>query len=317
MPCLIEVETSEQAELGDLVDALESSAFDPRDEDSLASFGPALKRLSNNRRFLGDLMIEELKQRCAGQMARNRYSAQVILLHGESGKFLVRANVWPAEADSVVVNSGSEPFFYHVPHDHNFSFLTVGHVGPGYWSDYYEYDYEKAEGYIGERVDLRFVERSRLSPGKVLLYRRHRDVHNQLPPDSLSVSLNILAFTPAIDFLDQYSFDLESSTISGAVNRNTLETLVLLVGRLGGENGRDLIDFVATRHPSERLRFAGWRARASALAAPEERAALYDEAARSAAGGFVRAMAEREAARIRASRAFYERPPIPFPAPAP
>jgi hypothetical protein len=317
MPRLMEADTQEQAELGDLVESLQSSAFDPRDEDSLASFAPALKRLSNNRRFLGDLMIEELKQSCAGQLARNRYSAQVILLHGDSGKFLIRANFWPAEADSVVLNSGSEPFFYHVPHDHNFSFLTVGHVGPGYWSDYYEYDYERTEGYIGEKVDLRFVERSRLSPGTVLLYRRHRDIHSQLPPDSLSVSLNVLAFSPATDFLDQYSFDLERSTISGIVNRNTLETLVLLVGRLGGENGRDLVDFVAERHPSERLRFAGWRARAGALAVPEERAALYDEAARSAAGGFVRAMAEREAARIRASRDYYERPPIPFPAPAP
>ena len=39
--------------------------------------------------------------------------------------------------------SGISPFFYHVPHDHNFSFLTVGYLGPGYWSEYYEYDYER------------------------------------------------------------------------------------------------------------------------------------------------------------------------------
>ena len=122
------------------------------------------------------------------------------MLHSRSGKFLMRANCWPAAADSVVVNSGTDPFFYGRPHDPNFSFLTVGYVGPGYWSDYYEYDYERTVGFIGEKVDLRFVERSRLSEGKVMMYRRHRDVHSQLPPDSLSVSLNIMAVSPVTSF---------------------------------------------------------------------------------------------------------------------
>ena len=50
--------------------------------------------------------------------------------------------------------SGTSPFFYHVPHDHNFSFLTVGYLGPGYWSEYYEYDYGEVVGMPGEKVDL-------------------------------------------------------------------------------------------------------------------------------------------------------------------
>ena len=88
------------------------------------------------------------------------------MLHGRSSKFIIRANFWPALKDSVVRHSGTDPFFYGVPHDHNFSFLTVGYLGPGYWSDYYEYDYGEVVGYPGEEVDLRFVEKSRLDAGQ-------------------------------------------------------------------------------------------------------------------------------------------------------
>ena len=133
MPLRIDGETP-AIELGDLVE-MWPGGFDPEDEDSIAAFGPALGKLGNNRRFLGDLVVEELKRNCAGQVERNHYTAQVILLHAGPG-FAIRANFWPAAEDSVVVNSGTDPFFYGVPHDHNFSFLTVGYVGPGYWSDY-------------------------------------------------------------------------------------------------------------------------------------------------------------------------------------
>jgi hypothetical protein len=300
MPRLIACETDDRIELGDLVEMLEAGPFDPEDEDNIAAWGPALRKLSNNRRFLGDLVIAELKQRCAGQLALNQYSAQVIVLHAGSRKFLLRANFWPAARDSVVINSGTAPFFYDVPHDHNFTFLTVGYLGPGYWSDYFEYDYGDVVGYPGEQVDLRFVERSRLAEGRVLLYRKHRDVHRQLPPDEMSVSLNILAVSPTSELRDQYRFDVERSQIAGLVNPSSLETLVLLAARFGGGNGRDLVETFARHHPSDRIRFAAVRARAAAAPDLGARISIYERAARST--GFVGAMAEREARRISETR---------------
>lgn len=298
MPRLIHADTTDAIELGELVETLATGGFDPEDEECVAAFGPALKQLGNNRRFLGDLVIEELKQGCAGQLARNHYTAQVILLHA-APRFAIRANFWPAAADSVVVNSGTAPFFYGVPHDHNFSFLTVGYIGPGYWSDYFEYEYDEVTGFTGERVPLRFVERSRLEQGKVMLYRRFRDVHSQLPPDALSVSLNILAQSPASDFCDQYRFDLERREIAALVNNNSLEALVKLAVHLGGGDGRDLVDAFAADHPSDRIRFAALEAQASVEPDLDARIALY---ARAAAGpGFVGAMAARQARRLEAS----------------
>lgn len=316
MPVLMEARSNERIELGDLLEALESDPSDINDEDCLAGYAPSLRKLANNRSFLGDLVIGELKQRCSGQLAGNRYSAQVLLLHGGSRKFMLRANFWPAQSDSVVVNSGADAFFYGQPHDHNFSFLTVGYAGPGYWSDYYEHDYDRAAGYIGEKTELRFVERSRLEEGMMLLYRRHRDVHSQLPADSLSVSINLMAMSPAIEFLDQYSFDLQDSRIRAVVNRSTLEPLIALAGHLGGENGRDLVEHIAERHPSERIRFAAWRAKAAASGGPDERAAVYDEAAATApSNGFLREMAAREAYRIRRARLYYKGGASPGPEP--
>ena len=53
--------------LGDLVAALNDEAFDPADEDSFAAAGPLLKRLANNRAFLADIAVTELKDRCTRQ----------------------------------------------------------------------------------------------------------------------------------------------------------------------------------------------------------------------------------------------------------
>jgi hypothetical protein len=305
MPLTIQTANDESAiELAELVEALEER-FDPRDEAGMAEWAPALRRLANNRRFLGDMAIAELKQHCSGQTARNQYSAQVMLLHGLSRKFVVRANFWPSEGDSVYANSGPQPFFYGLPHDHNFSFLTVGYLGPGYWSDYYEYDYGRVVGCPGEDVDLRFVERSCLSEGKVMLYRKHLDVHSQLPPDSLSVSLNILAVSAASEFQEQYSFDLASSKVAGVVNPSALETFVRLAGVFGGGDGQDLVEDFAERHPSDRIRFAAWRAKAAAAPDVDARIAVYEEAA-GRLTGLASALAAREAEQVRAGRTWVE-----------
>jgi hypothetical protein len=294
-------------DLEELVDRLETGRFDPDDEDSVAAFAPDLASLGRNRRFLADFVVEELKQSCAGQNARNQYGAQVILLHGSPNRFLVRANFWPSAEDSVVVNSGADPFFYGVPHDHNFSFLTVGYLGPGYWSDYYEYEYNQVVGHPGEPVDLKFVERSRLSEGKVMLYRRHRDIHAQLLPDSLSVSLNVLAVSPTSEFRDQYRFDLERREVASIINPSGLATLVRLAGHFGGDEGRELVDRFASTHPSERIRFAAIQAQAGCAGGVDQRLEVYERAA-SGGGAYVEAMARREVQRIRAARAWIERP---------
>lgn len=307
MPRVIDTATDEQIELAELVELLETGGFDAEDEDVFASFGPALKKLANNRHFLADLVMAELKQRCEGQVRDNQYSAQVIMLHSASRKFIIRANFWPALKDSVIRHSGTDPFFYGVPHDHNFSFLTVGYFGPGYWSDYYEYEYDQVVGYPGESVPLRFVEKSRLEPGKVMLYRAHRDVHLQLPADEMSVSINIVETSHSSVFRDQYRFDVENRKVDGILTRTSLEPMLSLAAHYGGGEGMDLIAEFAAGHPSDRIRWCALRARAAAAPTVDERIALY-QAATGGSSLLVSAMARREIERLEAGRRWIEAP---------
>jgi hypothetical protein len=308
VPRLIAADTEESIELADLVERLETGPFDAQDEDLFASWGPELRKLANNRRFLADLMIAELKQRCRGQIEGNQYSAQVVMLHAAAGKYVIRANFWPALKDHVVRASGTDPFFYGVPHDHNFSFLTVGYFGPGYWSDYFEYEYDRVVGYPGEAVDLRFVERARLDQGKVMLYRAHRDVHLQLPADEMSVSLNILETSHSSAFRDQYRFDVEAKKIDGILTRTSLEPMLALAAHYGGGDGLDLIADFAARHPSERIRWCALRARAAAAPTLDARIAVFAEATASGSK-LVASMATREVARLEANRGWIEAVP--------
>jgi len=309
MPRLIPAETEERLELAELVEMLETGDFDSRDEDNFVSWGVQLKKLANDRDFLADMMIAELKQRCDGQVRDNQYGASVVMLHGRSSKFYMRANFWPALKDSVIRHSGTDPFFYGVPHDHNFSFLTVGYLGPGYWSEYYEYDYAEVVGYPGENVALRFVEKAALDEGKVMLYRAHKDIHLQLPADAMSVSLNIVETSYSPVFRDQYRFNLEQSKVDGIMNRVSLEPMLALAAHHGGGEGEDLLASFAATHPSDRIRWCAMRARAAAAPSLDARIATLEEGTRTDSL-LVSAMARREIARLEAGRAWIAGAPL-------
>jgi len=305
MPRVIEHDETTPIAFGDLVQALNDEAFDPADEDSFAAAGPLLARLGLNRDFLAEIAVAELKDRCARQSLENGYSSQVMILHRVSEKYFIRANFWPSEQDSVFKSSGASPFFYHVPHDHHFSFLTVGYLGSGYWSNYYEYDHSTITGAPGEKVDLRFIEKSRLEPGKVMLYRAHRDVHDQLPADEMSVSVNIMEASGKVAFLNQYRFDPKTCQIVTILNSSSSEALLALAANHGG-NGRDLVESFAASHPCDRLRFAALRELAGAE--PDVDAGLEMLArGKGSPSRFIAAMSALESARISANRAWIER----------
>lgn len=249
-----------------LVDWCEEEAFDPRDEEGLAQAAPMLAGLARNRDFLADMAIAELKNRCVGQRRHNPYSAQVMLLRPPSGKYLLRAAFWPAERDHVVRMSGTAPFLYHVPHDHGFDFLTVGYLGPGYASDYYDYDGAAVAGAPGEKVALRFVERSCLSQGRMLLYRANHDVHAQLPAQAMSVSLNILAATPDQDWRRQYRFDVGAGTIAQCMTISSAQMLLELAVGCGSGNALDIAAAFARDHPEDPKRWTAWAAMGDAMA---------------------------------------------------
>ena len=279
MPRVIAIDDRAACGLAEAIEAIDAVGFDPRDEASLAHAALWLRRLGNNRAFLGDLLIEQLAASHKSDPVESGYGPQAIVLSGTRSGFFLRANIWPAEHDHAFRTSGARSFVYGVPHDHNFDFLTVGYFGPGYLSDYYEYDYEAVAGWRGEPAGLRFTERSALAPGRLLHYRAHRDVHRQLPPESLSVSLNVVATDPASGWFDQYGFDIEADRVTGVLNPTSTEAFLRIAVGLGGAEALDLAERFGRHHPSDRLRLACFEARAATVE-PSEQEAIWREAER-------------------------------------
>lgn len=271
MPRPISAPAAPEYDLEEVAARLDEAGVDLDNEDSLARCADLLAGLARNRGFLADRVVAELKASYRDQLEANRYSAQVFLLHRSRRGYFIRANIWPAARDAAYAASGAAAFAYGLPHDHNFHFLTTGYWGPGYVSDYYDYDPEAVDGRLGEPMKLHFVERSTLAEGKMLLYRAHRDVHSQLPPERLSVSLNIMDEGEHVPWRDQYIVDLEHGTIARRPTLTPGEMLLRCAVHLA-DNGKDIAEQFAKAHPVPRVR-ANAIAALAAVAEGEGRAA--------------------------------------------
>ncbi|MGH2359560.1 MAG: hypothetical protein ACRDGM_03335, partial [bacterium] len=213
---------------------------DLRDEDSLAASAPMLRALANDR----ELVVRELNRRIESFLADGEMPAAQSVPLGSDKDFYVRANIWPAIADMASGRAYQDQFAYNLAHDHNFTFMTVGYLGPGYETEIYEYDYDKVEGYIGEPVDLRFLEKVKFASGMVMLYRSNKDVHIQYPPQELTITLNLMVSHPETRMRDQYFFDLTSRTISSYPNEHVAThraSFVNLAGRVGDGDTQQLL----------------------------------------------------------------------------
>lgn len=280
MPRVIDVHDETSCTIDECVDALDTLQFDVRDEEKLISGARWLRRLGNNRTFLGDLLLDQLQGARNDAVTDSAYTPQSLVLSGYRPGYFLRANIWPAANDPVYRASGAGTFAYGMAHDHNFDFLTLGYHGPGYASDYWEYDYGTVIGLPGERAGLRYTGRRVLHPGTILHYRAHQDVHAQWPPESLSISINLMATDPGQGWHDQYGFDPASDTITGVLSPNSTEAFLRLAVAMGHDEAADYAAHVGRTHPSDRLRLASFEARAEIAVDAAQSQAVWSEAER-------------------------------------
>lgn len=276
MPILLQARNPMVLDVEDVIEGLADNKLDPCDLDSLEENAYLLRGLYNNRQFLSRFIVSELESDLKFQNAHNLYSAQVIMLSDMARDYFIRANIWPSAQDKVLSRNGTNPFFYGSPHDHNFNFLTIGYYGPGYRSRYYEYDRDNVIGYPGEAVDLSFVGEWELSQGKMQLYRSGVDVHEQLMPSSLSVSLNIMENHPRRNYSNQYRFDVNSGKIISTLNFTPDESLFTLLAVLDG-NSYNYLEHLATCHPSDRVKLSALSAMASSTPCFSEAKTIYEK----------------------------------------
>jgi hypothetical protein len=179
--------------LAEFVD--EMRGHDVSTEDGVAAAGELFAALNANKSVLVEHITGLLKQlRDDDQM--NEYTGQTFMLHLDP-RYFIRANAWlPAAYEPLKPHAESNQFFYGMPHDHNFTFMTAGHYGAGYRTTIYEYDGITKNYGVGERAATTFLEDTMLPEGKIMVFRASRDIHTQYAPDEFSISLNVMTLNP-------------------------------------------------------------------------------------------------------------------------
>jgi hypothetical protein len=271
MPLDLTCDTDEVIGLDEYVDHI--AATDLTDRDAILATAPKLRALANDRRFLLDLIVQQvLDRRREGRAFVQRYTPNVFVLAHRKGYF-VRAIIWPP-ATHALTDGEKQVFSFELPHDHNFDFMTVGYQGPGYETDLFEYDIKDVVGYPGEQVNLVPKGRWQLAPGRVWFFRRGIDVHTQLPPPATSISLNLLLDPPCVTA--QYQFDVERGTILGNIHHYARASLLACVAPLLGEDAADRLSPLCDGHPDEQVRVAAYQAVATRLGKQAWEPALRD-----------------------------------------
>ena len=247
------------------------------DEDSIMSAAEPLAALANDRLLLVNAINSVLYRRLASGSAMF-FSTQSVLLYDDCN-FKIRANIWKKPVERAgTIDHDNAVYSYDYAHNHNFQLLTVGYFGSGYRTDIHECDPAAIVGYAGEKVELRFLERTSLPRGKVMLYRTLKDIHIQHPPEEFSISLNLIVQDPTGYVADQYNFDIESSTIMRflSVPMGAHHSVLTFATVLGSIANFDAAMAVAKGDAHWRVRLAAFECCASL--ASEQARAVWTEA---------------------------------------
>jgi hypothetical protein len=300
MTWTLEADTQEVIGLEECIRRL-AALGDLSDRDNVTAAAAHLRRLANNKRFLVELVNCELHEieDLESYQRDNVFPQQVIDLGGGDG-FRLRANLWPPGDKEHPAEWERNLFAYHRPHDHDSDFMTIGYWGPGYETEIYEYDPEKVIGYAGEPVELRFLERTRLTEGKIMFYRANRDIHTQLPPDEFSISINLLIARPGQGLAgNQFWFDVEKGVIQAPIDRITLTSSIFscrLAAFLGDSSRLPPLQRITQQHQNAQVRAQAYR---SLVQLDPTREAEYRQEASRDPHPFVRLEAEKSPPPIR------------------
>jgi hypothetical protein len=188
---------------------------DPRAPQTLMALADPLYRLAQDKGLLQKYINLGLSNWKRGYF--HFYSPQSCQI-ASLGDFVIRINLWPLlPADPRRRAILADILSYFDYHDHNFSFITANYFGPGYETRLYCYERANMIGFPSEKVELESLGTHCLDDKTVMLYEEFHDVHTQLPPASLSASINLMLAGKGSGLTNQHFFDPEHGRILGYV----------------------------------------------------------------------------------------------------
>ncbi|KEI69778.1 hypothetical protein [Endozoicomonas elysicola] len=218
------------------------------DREQVLSTAFMLQRLANNKHFLLDFLNTKLKDISLYDV-KTDFTPPSFYLY-QCPTFSVRAAVWLTDDSEV----GDIAKGYGVTHNHHFDFLTCGYFGPGYRTIIHTCEAEKQHGIIGKSMEMIFQEETLLPEGKLMFYRHTEDFHVQLPPESLSISIN-LVFPTHPDAGIQCAIDPESSKLITHLDALPATNSLMAVARfMHNDDTTTLLQDIALNHHCPRTR---------------------------------------------------------------
>lgn len=234
----------------------------PGDDDALLAMAPLLAGLYRNREFLRRKLHDQLDLCLNGSPQITATSQTFNLGELGSGHYL-RMVFWPSPSDEFYARCDNSVFYYGRPHDHNFSFLTVGYDGPGYESDYFEVCQDTAHWYPGCEVELKPVGRKRLAKGQLMFYRRHVDVHSQLPPSENSITVNIMSPGTRGPKGSQFIFDQSAARVEQIMQSRFNPVTFDMAMCLEDDSVHEQIEHIARHHSDDYVRYYAFKSLAA------------------------------------------------------
>jgi hypothetical protein len=162
----------------------------------------------------------------------------------EAGGARLRLSLWrPNNFLSTFETLNGKPYSYDLAHDHDFDLLSVAAFGPGYLTTVYRNDAGDQPLEIGAAPRARRLGDFKMSPGSVIYYEQNYDIHAQHPPESLSMTINMIWMDRKKPKRGQYYYDQDCQTVVElADNRSTrLLSVVRLLVAYGARDRYDLV----------------------------------------------------------------------------
>lgn len=221
----------------------------PRTEENLAlqDVHETIGRLPEADRYSGSdryMFIAELMSKMTGEIAyvesyiknlvetRRNYKisdgyGDTSFMLGGTDRYSLRLVRWTPRKMIMLPNINNVGLAYDYPHNHDFNLITKGIFGDGYLTDVHRCDARNIIGMVGEDTPLTYQGRFQLSPGSVMWYDRYFDVHEQYPPETFSLSFNVIPIERDIT-IAQYVFDTKQNKISSFTQNRHSQILKLL-----------------------------------------------------------------------------------------
>ncbi|MBI7310058.1 hypothetical protein [Pseudomonas aeruginosa] len=213
MPVLMRNDAEDILSLNELINLLTDSVHiksvksGQYSQQDLSVLGGYLASFGRNLSGIASLVCQEL-ERTEGFQTNNDMQPPTFIIH--RGKdFALRMVLWLPDGPQVAARS----FSYDELHDHNFDFFTCNVFGDGYKTITYRYDYHSISGYPGEELDLLYLGEEVLTAETIMFYQKSLDAHTQIPPENLTVSLNLI-IPPPQPANRQYEFEIIGKRIS-------------------------------------------------------------------------------------------------------